>query len=140
MHKSLLIRHLVKALSNETKERSYFLRKISARRILRLSAADIAKLGLYKFLMTGGREIASLSATEKIPDDAELFCLSEIKKTDKSIEIKSVDRIKAAALLIELARIESESSGDSESFLKSFRAACDDLNRKADAADSADYE
>lgn len=107
------------------------MRHISNRRILKSKASDLAKLALYK-LMFSGCEGGSLDAELSEYKGDGLLCLSEIKQTDKSTEIKYVDRIKAASLMIELARLEGESEEASDSFFKRFKAAADEINELSD--------
>lgn len=103
--------------------------KLSNKRILRTSASDIAKIGLYKLIMSDQTELARLTESDRlITDSKELFCLNEIKRNDKGCDVKSFDKIKALELLIELSRLEQARGDDGESFLQSFKTSCEKLN------------
>lgn len=102
--------------------------KLSNKRILATSAVDLAKIGLYKLIMSSQTDLAGLASNNIPANKAELFCLSEIKRSDKGCEVKSFDKIKALELMIELSKIELSKGDDGEGFLQSFAKSCEKLN------------
>lgn len=102
------------------------MRRMSKRRILKTGAAELLKLALYEYML-GGR--ANSEPGDDLADvtSERFLCVAEVKRTDKSNEIKYVDRIKAAQLMLELARLEADQSITGESFLESFKKAAESL-------------
>lgn len=115
--------------------------KFSNKRILRMSSADLAKIGLYKLIMSDQTDLARLTENDGlITDSSELFCLNEIKRSDKGCDVKSFDKIKAVELLIELSKIEQAKSDDGESFLQSFKDSCEKLNLSSASKEADENE
>lgn len=103
--------------------------KLSTKRILKTDASDLAKIGLYRLIMSEQSDIARLAEADGVSSSSsELFCLSEIKRSDKGCDVKSFDKIKAIELMIELSKIEQSRNDDGESFLQSFKDSCEKLN------------
>lgn len=115
--------------------------KFSNKRILRTSSADLAKIGLYKLIMSEQTDLARLTVSDMVlTDSAELFCLNEIKRSDKGCDVKSFDKIKAIELLIELSKIEQAKGDDGESFLQSFKASCEKMNLSSASKEADENE
>lgn len=115
------------------------MRNFSVRRVLKTDAKDIAKYGLYKIISSSQKDLAAISAANEIPgNSAELFNLAEIKRTDKSCDVKSFDKLKAIELMIELARLEREESDSGESFFKNFMQSCEKLGEQSIESEDVD--
>ncbi len=115
--------------------------KISNRRILRTSALDLAKIGLYRLVMSEQDDLACLAGAGFTSGEPEnLFCLSEYKKGEKGCEVKSFDKIKAFELLIELGKVEQAKGDDGDAFLESFNNSCSKLNYQLPTKDADGYE
>lgn len=114
--------------------------KLSNKRILSTSAADLAKIGLYKLIMSSQSDLAGLTSDNISANKAELFCLSEIKRNDKGCEVKSFDKIKALELMIELSKIEHSKGDDGEGFLQSFVKSCEKLNLRSSSKEADENE
>ncbi|MCD8328957.1 MAG: hypothetical protein LUC25_07700 [Ruminococcus sp.] len=115
--------------------------KISNRRILRMDALDLAKIGLYRLVMSEQDDLANIAGSNITSSEPEnLFCLSEYKKGEKGCEVKSFDKIKALELLIELGKVEQAKGDDGDAFLESFNYSCNKLNYQLPTKDADENE
>lgn len=73
------------------------------------SSSNTARAGLVRIAFGGISDaVRFIAEPEDISDDADLFAVSEIRKTDKGTEIKFFDRIKALEALAQMSDCESE--------------------------------
>ncbi len=115
------------------------MRNFSVRRVLKTDAKDIAKYGLYRIITSSQKDLAAISAVSETSSDlSELYNLAEVKRTDKSCDVKSFDKLKAIELMIEIARLEREESDSGESFFKSFMQSCEKLGDKSIQSEEVD--
>lgn len=117
----------------------------SERKLKKMTTYDMLKLTLGKIAFAKNNQLASIVFDEEIDKNKLLSCdmsaVSELKKNkDGTIDIKLYDKLKAADLLLNLFKFESENDFEREDFLTDFIKTADSLNLNSDKGENSNNE
>lgn len=122
------------------------MKRLSDRKICSMPAAELAKLALGRILFSDKSEAVKLSLDKSseintgLLSEENLFAVSEIKRNkDGSADLKFIDRLKAAELMLEIGKEENENEESGTEFLEGFLKSAKQISSaQADSEVTAD--